>query len=59
LLTARPCDIHAVLIIDQNDLHLHHIAHLADVTTFSCIGQLADVAETVLAQQDLDKRRNP
>src|SRR5262249_32793646 len=49
--------LHAVLLVDEDDLHVHHVAHLADVVDAVdvFVRQLADVAQAIFAGQNLDE----
>ena len=50
-------ELDAVLVVDGDDLDLHLVADLAHVGDAGdvLVGQLADVAQPVLARQDLDE----
>src|SRR5437867_1296463 len=62
-----PRQIHAVLVVDGDHLHLQPVADLADVLDLLdvLVAQLADVTQAVAAGQDLDEgaevldRRHP
>src|SRR5882757_9455415 len=47
----------AILFVDRDDLNVHRIANAADVANAGdiLVRKLADVAEAILARQDLDK----
>ena len=51
-------ELDAATVIDAKALHAHLIADLADVLdgTHALVGELGDVAESVLARQNLDER---